>query len=199
MDTFTAIKARRSIRRFKPDTVDRALIEAIIQAGIDAPSAKNRQPWRFVVVTEKERSGMLTAMRAGLEWMEQNGMATDEDRAMLKGAWHTFHIMETAPVNIFILNPFGKHPQETLAPYGERFMEMANVQSVGAAIQNMCLAATAQGLGTLWIADVYDAYHTLLEWLGTDAQLVAALSVGYPAEDPAARPRSPIDEVTTWR
>jgi len=200
MNAMTAIGKRRSIRKFTEQPVPREMIEQILQAGIDAPSAKNRQPWRFVVATQEgDRAKMLDAMHDGLAWMEANGVQTEQDRLFLKGAWNTYHIMRQAPVTIFILNPEGKTPFEGLEPFGERFMELANVQSVGACIQNMCLAATEMGLGSLWICDVFDAYHTLTEWIGTDAQLVAALSIGYAAEEPAARPRRPMEEITTWR
>lgn len=200
MDTMASIQARRSIRKFKAESVPAHLIEQVLRAGIDAPSAKNRQPWRFVVVTEAgEKAGMLQAMREGLEWMEHNAVQTEQDRRFLKGAWNTFHIMEQAPVTVFILNAEGKTPFEGLEPFGERFAELANVQSIGAAIQNMCLAATDLGLGSLWICDVFEAYHTLTAWLGTTSQLAAALSLGYAAEEPAARPRRPLEEVATWR
>lgn len=199
MNTMAAIRQRRSIRKYVNKPVPREVIEQIIQAGIDAPSAKNRQPWRFVVVTEDTRSEMLDAMRRGLEWMEQQQPDSDEDRMLLKGAWYTYRIMEQAPVTIFILNPYGKSPFEGLAPFGERFGELVHVQSVGAAIQNMCLAATEQGLGSLWICDVFSAYHTLTEWLGTTDQLTAALSIGYADEEPTARPRKPMEDVTVWR
>lgn len=199
MDTLSAISARRSIRRFKPDPISKALIERILQAGLEAPSAKNRQPWRFVVVTEKERDGMLAAMRKGLAWMEAHGTQTELDTQLLKGAWHTLGIMETAPATIFVLNPYGTPPNKPLSPYGERFVALANAQSIGAAIQNMCLAATDLGLGSLWIADVYSAYHALTAWLETDDFLVAALSIGYPDESPAARPRKSLCEITAWR
>lgn len=150
MNTISAIRSRRSIRKFLPDPVSRDTIENILQAGIDAPSAKNRQPWRFVVVTEDgDKAGMLQAMREGLEWMEQNAVQPEQDRRFLQGAWNTLRIMEQAPVTIFILNAEGKTPFEGLESFGERFMEMANVQSIGAAIQNMCLAAKELGLGCL--------------------------------------------------
>ena len=199
MNTFEAISARRSIRRFKPESIPRDVVERILRAGIDAPSAKNRQPWRFVVVTEKERNGMIAAMRGGLEWMEQHGAETKLDAQLLKGAWYTLGVMEQAPVNIFILNPHGASPDKPLLPYGERFADLANEQSVGAAIQNMCLAATDMGLGSLWIADVYSAYHALTDWLGVECLLVAALSVGYPDVSPNERPRTKVSEATTWR
>lgn len=199
MNTFDSIRTRRSIRKFKSDPIAREIVESIIQAGIDAPSAKNRQPWRFVVVTENEKSGMLGAMRSGLEWMNEQPMESEEDRMILKGAWHTYHIMEMAPITVFIINPFGKTPFEGLAPFGERFMELANAQSLGAAIENMCLAATALGVGSLWICDIFSAYHTLSEWLSSPGQLAAALAIGYADEEPGPRPRKVIDEVTIWR
>jgi len=200
MNTMDAIQMRRSIRKFSADPVSRETIEQIIQAGIDAPSAKNRQPWRFVVVTaDGEKPGMLNAMREGLKRMEESAASSVEGRLFLAGAWHTFRIMEKAPVTIFVLNPEGKSPFVGLEPIFERFMELANVQSVGACIENMCLAATEKGLGSLWICDVFQAYHSLAKWLGTGWQLAAALSVGYAEESPPARPRNPIEEVTTWR
>ena len=54
MDTFKAIKTRRSIRKFKNREIPVDLIEKILEAGMYAPSARNEQPWHFVVVTEKD-------------------------------------------------------------------------------------------------------------------------------------------------
>lgn len=199
MNTISAIRTRRSIRKFTTQPVSRDAIENILQAGIDAPSGKNLQPWRFVVVTEKECEGMIEAMRQGLEWLEEHGGKSEQERGLLAGAWYTLRIMQKAPVTIFILNPYGKSPFEGLEAVSERFAELVNVQSVGAAIQNMCLAATELGLGSLWICDVFSAYPALTEWLGTKDQMVAALSIGYADEEPKARPRKPIEEVVTWR
>ncbi len=200
MNTWEAIEGRRSIRKFADRPVQREAVEQILRAGIAAPSAKNRQPWRFVVATQQgEREGMLEAMRGGLEWMEEHGVQTEQDRQFLKGAWYTYQIMRQAPVTVLVFNAEGKTPFEPLAAFGERFMELANVQSVGACIQNMCLAATEMGLGSLWICDVFEAYPTLIEWAGTDAQLAAAVSIGYADEAPAARPRAALEEVTRWR
>lgn len=197
MDFFATNAARRSIRRYTEEPVSRKAIESIIKAGIDAPSAKNRQPWRFVVVQD-EREGLIAAMKAGLDAREAT-VQSDMERQFLAGARHSMGIMQAAPVNILILTPNSKPPEEPLAPYGERFMEMANIQSVGAAIQNMCLAATALGLGSLWIADVYDAYPHINNWLGTNELLVAALSIGHADEQPAARPRKTLAECVAWR
>jgi nitroreductase len=76
---------------------------------------------------------------------------------------------------------------------------MANIQSIGAAIENMILAALEYGLGSLWICDIYFAYGELEEWLGADSQIIAAVSFGYPNERPAATPRKPVRLVTEWK
>jgi nitroreductase len=76
---------------------------------------------------------------------------------------------------------------------------MADIQSIGAAIQNMLLTAHALGLGSLWINDIFFAYQDLCSWLQTDQELVAAVSFGYPGEDPQPRARKALDEVVEWR
>ena len=72
-----------------------------------------------------------------------------------------------------------------------------DVQSIGAPIQTMLLAATDMGLGTLWICDVFYAHRTV-RVARRAHQLVAAVSVGYPDEEPKARPRMTVDQVTRW-
>lgn len=197
MNTLESIANRRSIRKFTQEPVAREAIERILNAAIQAPSAKNRQPWRYVVVKEAH-DGMIEAMEKGLALRAQT-VAGELERQMLQGSLYTLAIMKQAPVTVFVLNAEGKTPFEGLAPLGERFMELANVQSIGAAVENMCLAATDLGLGSLWICDVFDAYDTLTQWLDTEDQLVCAVSFGHPAESPAARPRKPFAEVVSWR
>ena len=62
-----AIEQRRSIRANEDRPVSRELLEEILRAGTLAPSSKNRQPWRFVVVTGQAKAEMLAVMKAGLE------------------------------------------------------------------------------------------------------------------------------------
>ncbi|MGO0884527.1 nitroreductase family protein [Clostridioides difficile] len=193
-----SISKRRSIRKYKNQSISHETIEKIIEAGIDAPSSKNRQPWNFIVVTEKEKESMLKAMSKGIQNEIDNNGLLPESRQHIAGANYTVEIMKQAPIIIFILNKLGKSPLENLSAE-ERFYEMANIQSIGAAIQNMSLAAVELGLGSLWICDVYFAYHELCEWLDTNSQLVAAISLGYPDEQPAKRPRLKLNDVTEWR
>jgi F420 biosynthesis protein FbiB-like protein len=190
MKTLDAIAARRSIRRFKSDPIPDEDIQTILTAAIQAPSAKNRQPWRFVVVKGDKRADMVRVMRAGIA----DARAEGEDLGSSVGS---ANIMEQAPVTVFIFSPDGIAPW--LAHSIEQmFNDVLNIQSIGAAIQNMLLAALDLGLGSLWICDVFYAYDGLCEWLGEKGQMIAAVSFGYPDESPPARPRKPLDEVVKW-
>lgn len=191
------IQQRRSIRKYKPDAVPKEAIEQIVQAGRLAPSSKNRQPWRFIITTGNAKDESLCAMRHGLE-REKRFPLLPESVPHLGGAEHTLRIMQEAPVIIYIVNPLGLDLQRPLTAE-ERIYEICNVQSVGAAIENMILAATEQGLGSLWICDIYFAYEELTDWLNTDGELLAALAVGYADEAPPARPRKEMSDLVEWR
>lgn len=194
MDT---IGSRRSIRKFKPEAVSREQLERIINAGISAPSSKNRQPWRFVVVSGKSKKEVLDAMENGLQREKSHPFLT-RSAILLRDAEHTLEIMKQAPSVIFIMNPLGADLQKTLS-VSERVSEICNTLSIGAAIENMSLAAVELGLGTLWICNTFFAFPELTEALHTKGVLYAALAVGYPDEAPLPRPRKSIDEVTEWR
>lgn len=200
MDTFEAISGRRSIRKFHSDPIPRADIEKILLAGTQAPSAKNRQPWRFVVVEGAAKAGMLSAMRKGMarEKAEPKMPEIGRTIAMSGGEYAFIRFMEEAPVSVFIINPENEMGDFT-QDWEARFYEVANLQSVGACIQNMLLAATSLGYGTLWICDIFYPYEEVAEWLGTSQQVVAAVSFGVPAQAPGARPRRPLEDIVEWR
>lgn len=192
-----AMEQRRSIRAYEDRPVSRELLEEILRAGTLAPSSKNRQPWRFVVVTGQAKAEMLAVMKAGLE-REKTAPLLPDSRQHLAGAERTREIMEQAPAVIFVLNPLGLDLYAPLTPE-ERIFELCNIQSAGAALENMTLAAAELGLGSLWICDVFFAYQELTEWLNAKGGLLAALAVGYAAENPPPRPRKSVETVTEWR
>lgn len=192
MQTLEAIAQRRSIRKFKDTPVTDEQIQALLHAATLAPSGKNAQPWRFVVVRGEKRAEMVAVMRAGMENLKALGVNLGSS------PW-TVQIMEHAPVTIFVFN------NEMTLESGEQTLSVqdvifnsVDVQSVGAAIQNLLLAATDMGLGTLWICDIFFAYPELCTWLGETHQMIAAISMGYPDETPSARPRKTVEEVTRW-
>jgi nitroreductase len=191
MNTREVIAARRSIRRFEARPIAAEDLQAILMAGIQAPSAKNRQPWRLVVVEGERRAGMMAAMQAGIARCQAAGEETGS------AVW-TAQAMEQAPVTVFVYNPYGVVPWVTHA-IDDNFTDLMLLQSLGAAIQNMLLAAWDLGIGSLWIGDVLYAYEELAAWLGEEeGVMAAAVSFGYPAEAPGPRPRKAFEETVRW-
>jgi F420 biosynthesis protein FbiB-like protein len=185
-----AIGSRRSIRKFRDEPVPDEHIVTLLNAAIQAPSGKNRQPWRFVVVRQDRRAEMVRLMRAGIAKLKEWGVDLGSSKA-------TARVMERAPVTVFVFNAHGKHKPGT-APWDDEG-DVVDVQSIGAAIQNMLLVAQELGIGSLWICDVFYALDELSEWLGhPTGQMIAAVALGYPDETPAARPRRPMSEVVEW-
>jgi F420 biosynthesis protein FbiB-like protein len=190
MDALEAIASRRSIRKFRDDPISDETIERLLVAATQAPSGKNTQPWRFVVVRSDKRAEMVRLLREGIAKNRAQGRDTGS-------AVGTADVMAQAPVTVFAFNPAGKHPWEPRA-VDEVIWDVVNLQSIGAAIENLCLAAQALGLGSLWICDVFSAYEELRAWLGQEGLMVAAVSLGYADEAPAPRPRKPASDTIVW-
>lgn len=193
----SAIRNRRSIRAFSDRHISRETLEEILRAGTLAPSSKNRQPWRFIIAAGRAKEELLEAMDRGLEREARSPLLPDSG-AYLSGAGNTRRIMAQAPVVILMMNPLGLPLDRSLTPE-ERVYEICNAQSLGAAMENMSLAAEALGLGSLWICDTYFAYRELMEWAGESGELFAALALGYPEEAPPPRPRKSLEEIVEWR
>ena len=189
---------RRSIRKFTDKPISQKDITDIIQSGIKAPSSKNRQPWKYIVIQGNAKEEMLKVFRQGIEREENDSALLPESRQYITSAKYTVDIMAEAPTIVFVVNSLGKSILSEVTPE-ERIFEICNIQSIGASIQNMLLAAAEKGIGSLWICDIYFAYLELCKWLNSDGQLVAAIAFGYPNEFPKERPRRKIDDVIEWR
>ena len=194
----SAIFDRRSIRKFLNTPISRQDMEDILESGIKAPSYKNRQPWKYIVVQKDAKDEMLKVFRQGIEREKNVKPLLPQSRQHIAAAEYTVDIMEEAPVILFVVNPLGKGIFEKLNPE-ERVYEICNIQSLSASIQDMLLAATEKGIGSLWICDIYFAYFELCNWLDTEGELIAAVAFGYPNEFPKMRPRKNIQDVVEWR
>jgi nitroreductase len=189
METMEAISRRRSIRRFKDAPVPRELVEKVLAAAVLAPSGKNRQPWRFVVLEGAARAKLARLMAEGADFAEARGEPSGSCR-------HTAHVVEQAPVTILVFNAGYEH--EGLI-FDHLTYNAVEIQSIGGMVQTMLLAAEDLGLGTLWICDILFAYPLIRDWLGRKEEMVTAVSLGYADEAPQPRPRTPWQEITSWR
>src|SRR2546421_8941720 len=147
-DLFEAIYTTRAMRRLKPDPVPREIIMRIIEAATMAPSNSNRQPWIFIVVSSAEIR-QFVAQRYKRAWEHhyftadkrlflENHSGTPEARNLRSATYLANHIGE-APVLIFACVKRYTDQHRAGQPM---------VGSIYPAIQNLCLAARAYGLGT---------------------------------------------------
>lgn len=193
-----SIISRRSIRRFKLEPVPRELIEAVAEAGRLAPSAKNRQPWKYIVYQGRAKAGLLEVMAAALRREQDKPELLPECAWGLPDAFNTLRIMQEAPVLIMVMNINGGSP---FAPIDRerRLAEISDSLAIGASVENMLLRGTELGLGSLWIGNTCFAYEALAEFIGERGQLAGAVALGYPAEQPPARPRKALAEILEYR
>ena len=192
------IEDRRSIRKYKPDRVNKTMIEDMIYSATLAPSAKNRQPWKFIVYQGEAKDKLVEVMRHGINSEKITHELMPEWAFAIPDAENTVRIMQEVPCLIAVLNT-NQHTPFASIENEKRIVEICDSLSIGAAIENMILTATGYGLGTLWIANTCFAYNELMDFIGTDSQLTGIVAVGFADETPDKRPRKTFEEIVEYR
>lgn len=195
-----AVRGRRSVRRYLPKQVPEQLVNLVLEAGRWAPSPHGRQPWRFAVITREETKERL-ARAMGEEWranLEMDGQPPEVVERRLEGSRRR---LLDAPVLVLLclyLEELDVYPD---AARQESETTMA-VQSLGAAAQNMLLAAYDLGLDAGWMCAPLFCPEEVVEALGLDPKLVphALLTLGYADGDPQKRRgRRPLEDLVIYR
>jgi coenzyme F420-0:L-glutamate ligase / coenzyme F420-1:gamma-L-glutamate ligase len=189
------ISGRRSIRRYRADPLPDGMIDRLIDAARFAPSAHNRQPWRFVVLqSSEEKARLADAMGARLR--ADRHADGDDPRAVEKDVANSRARLVSAPAVIavcFTLADMDRYPDARRAE-AERLMA---VQSAAMAAQNLLLLAHAEGLGACWMcAPLFcpDTVKLMLE-LPCEWHPQALITLGYPASAGRNRERRPVAEI----
>ncbi|HET7011684.1 MAG TPA: nitroreductase family protein [Anaerolineales bacterium] len=196
---YSVLNGRRSVREFSPDPVALEVVERVLQAACRAPSAHNRQPWRFVVLSrEADRAALAQAMASRLKRERQaDGHAPEAIEADVARARRR---LSEAPVAIVVcMTPedMDRYPDERR----QRAEWTMMTQSVAMAGQNLLLAAHAEGLGACWMCAPLFAPDEVRRELGLAEswEPQGMVLMGRPAAVPAARAKRPASEVTQWR
>ena len=193
-----ALHSRRSLRRYHPELPSQALLEQVLNAAIQAPSAHNRQPWRFVVLRDAEqKAGLARAMGAQLRAdLQADGMPealieADVQRSCAR--------MTGAPVLVLLCLSMQDMDDYPDAGRGQAEYMMA-VQGTAMAGQNLLLAAHALGLGACWMcAPLFCPEVVSRELtLPSDWQPQGLVTLGWPAQT-RSRGRRPLKELALWR
>jgi nitroreductase len=172
MDFWQVIEARHSVRAFDPgQDVPSEVIQRILKAAIQAPSAGNRQPWHFVVVRREQVRERLARAAGGQSFVAQ------------------------APVVIVVCADAGRSAER----YGNRGTNLYCIQDTAAAVEHILLAATALGLGCCWVGAFDDSAAAGALQLSATLHPVAMIPIGVPMR-PSSRvtTRRDLGDVVTY-
>lgn len=199
--TMKVIQDRRSIRQYTAEPVSDQDLDMILEAGRQAPSGENAQPWRFIIVKDAEtrkRLGTLAGGGSGRRFTAefvtkkmQERFSSLQDEAKKRAAFEKLTsgrvsaFLADAPVNIVVC---GKKDVWDM-PY-----------DTSAAIENMLLMVTALGLGACWVIapciDIRDEERVkALLGMPEGFKAVSIISVGHPTRPHRPRPRIPIKDL----
>ena len=177
MDFDVVIKNRRSIRKYSNQNIPITAINQIIEAGLLAPSAHNRQPWEIVVLKKKQTE--IAAI------MKQYNSIHPEDESILKTA-STIERCNT--LLLVYCNSFEQWEYDLL--------------SMGAMIENMLLKATDLEIGSVWIGNVVPMQKEISNYLKIDdrnKKLVSAVALGYSLHEPKPLSRKKLLDIVLYQ
>lgn len=173
MDVQACISSRISSRMYKSEPLSNEIIQEILNAARLAPSPKNRQPWRFAILTGREKTTVVRECQKGLQSIPaKDRYLMGHERA---SEAYTFDIIDKAPVLILVFNAFPS--KQALNIQNPRF-DFANMQAIGAAIENMLLRATDLGIGSLWVGDIVSEAQFIIKRYFSTGELVSGIALG---------------------
>ncbi len=165
MDIYEAIKNRHSTRSYQDKAVEDDKLKRILNAGRCAPSARNRQELKFIVVRDSHLRNALAA-------------ASNQP------------FVVQAPVIIAVVG---------LTPDEKMHCDIpTDPVDCAIAIDHMTLAAVAEGLGTCWVGHFEQGQCRQVLSVPDTAKIVELLPLGYPAGEPVAKNRKPLEEIVCY-
>ncbi|MDF2630383.1 MAG: hypothetical protein K0R39_4214 [Symbiobacteriaceae bacterium] len=176
-----AIRSRRTVRQFRPDPVDRTLIDEIIELATWAPNHRHVEPWRFYVATGAAKEPLCAIHRD----LTREERPEEPERAEAR-----YQELMGVPVYIVVTVEGDPIPKRDLENYA----------AVCCAIQNLLLAAHGRGLGAVWRSGNVIRDARTRAWLGLPEheRIVGLIQVGYPVAPPPAVARAPVAAKTVF-
>ena len=200
---YDVIAERRDVRRFRADEVEEEVLSRVLEAAHHAPSVGLMQPWRLIVIRDVQTRSKIRAL-AQRERLRQADKFDERARHFLD---QKIEGVLEAPLGVCVCCDHGHDDVEVL---GRGTIPETDIYSTACAIQNLWLAARAEGLGVGWVSFYQPADLRALLGLPDRVEPIAYLCVGWPDEQPV-RPsleavgwskRLPLDRVVMherWR
>lgn len=204
------MQTRHSVRNFTDEQISHEILESLLQAASSAPSASNRQPWRFAVVTSATmRNSIAEAVRNRAEQIKN--IIAQGHHAEDYGNYGDFFHEPLDSANVIIIPQFRLFPDliaNLIASGGAdptQFHTASSMQaercSTSAAVMNLLLQAHAFGLGACWMSGPMIACEEISKLLTIRQpwQMLGAIALGYPAPPlPEPKPRKSLDNIAVW-
>ncbi len=190
---YDLVRTRRSVRNYTEQSVSSELIDQLLEAAMWAPSAHNRQPWRFAVITTAAAKAQL-ADAMGTRLRADRLRDGDSIELIDRDVNRSRERITSAPIVIVVclsMIDLDHYPDERRNSL-ERTMA---IQSVATSVQNMLLMAHELGFGACWMcAPLFcpDVVREALD-LPDDWEAQALITIGYPADANAGKPKDRID------
>jgi nitroreductase len=192
-DTIRSIHQRHSVRSFTARPVRDEDLRVILEAANQAPSAHNLQAWRFVVLHQG---------RTKLEFAEMiRRRAGDFSHASALLLRKAARSIASAPIVVAVVNTGeltrrGREMPKVHEEAGSEVFRTMEIQSSAAAVENLLLAATSLGIGSVWLGILVVLKQEALELLGEPSgELMAVVALGYPATSANGPKKLPLAEV----
>ena len=185
MELLDAIFQRRTIKDFKPDAVPAALLERALAAGLWAQNHKLTEPWRFTLLGPETHRRLAERFAQGQAASVGEADAAQREQVRREAAAKIL----SKPCVVAASQRLDGSPAQRREDYG----------AIACAIQNIQLAAWADGLGMQWSSGKIIGLPETYEMLAIDAareEIVGLLFFGFPARVPAAQARKPLAEVS---
>ena len=185
MELNEVINKRKSSREYIAKDVSNELIEKLIDVARLAPSAKNRQPWRFMIVKDIIKNRIADIM---LKQLQESKITQEKDSCNKNSSVEaTSLIIKQAPVLILV---FRNKDDNWI---------IGDALSIGASVEHICLKAVDLGLGSLWIRDTVFTKEAIAHFVGKDnMELVCAVLIGYTEENLKIKKKKTLKEVMEW-
>lgn len=196
---YDTLTTRRSIRDFDPQEIAAEVIERLLIAACSAPSAHNRQPWRFCVILDEPLKVRLAKSMGAALWIDRisDGVDQEEIQAEVDRSYHRITGASVVIVICLTMEDMDRYPDEARS-HAEHLMA---VQSVAMAGENLLLMAHAEGLGACWMcAPLYsqDIARDVLD-LPSSWEPQGMIIVGHSSGEGRDRSRMSLDKVVIWR
>uniref|UniRef100_A0A7C6A8J2 Nitroreductase n=1 Tax=candidate division WOR-3 bacterium TaxID=2052148 RepID=A0A7C6A8J2_UNCW3 len=168
MEFYDVIQKRKSVRAYKQDPIPDQVLNRILEAVRNAPSAKNLQPWKFIIVKDPQTIEELVPACNNQQFIAQAPIVIcavgleSEAWGRMGGYWRSLEV------------------------------------DVAIAFEHLVLAAANEGLGTCWIGAYKEAEVKKVLKIPDGVKVIALTPLGYPVQEPPARPRKPLNDIISY-